>query len=50
VLKLVTLYMYDHVTTRLIYLTLVFKLFVITVLFLTDTSLRLYEKKTRRVI
>jgi len=40
-----TWYMYDYVTTLLISFSLVFKLFVITVLFLTDTSFSLSEKK-----
>jgi len=51
--KLVTWYMYDHLTTRLISFTLGFKLFVITVLFLTDTSFTLsanYYKKITRAI
>jgi hypothetical protein len=51
--KLVTWYMYDQVTTRLISFTLGFKLFVITVLFLTDTSFSLSAnnyKKISRII
>jgi hypothetical protein len=43
--KMVTWYMYDHVTTRLIIITLGFMLFVIAVLFLTETSFSLSSKK-----
>jgi hypothetical protein len=48
--KLVTWYMYDHVTTRLISFTLGFKLFVITVLFLTDTSFSLSANNYKKII
>jgi hypothetical protein len=41
----VTWYIYDHVTTRLIMITVEFKLFVSAALFLTDTSFSLSAKK-----
>jgi hypothetical protein len=47
--KLVTWYMYDHVTTRLVNFTLGFKLFVIIILFLTDTSFSLYAKNYKKI-
>lgn len=45
--KLASWYMYDHVTIRLISFILGFKLFLITVLFLTAISFSLSAKKCR---